>query len=576
MDAHNDQHETLPRPLAVVVAMLVAGVVISIWVGAARRGLEYDEVWTLQEYAHAPSVMRVFSDTTPNNHPLNSLLIRWVTSVLGTSEWVVRLPALIAGTCLLVGMPFVVRRMTRRWAVALLATVWVAGNAPFVHYAQTARGYSLQTLLIFAYTIFVLIASSSREQEGRYLTLAAGSGIAAMFALPNAVLFLPPVAVVDIVARAIRWRKRLTPTRERFLVREWRACVTYTALATVCAAWVVHGSVGYVDSQTKLGTHISSFSEWLHFCADMIGQLGLWPMVVLAVAGLCLSVTNRVLWTLDVATLWVFLAAWLLRGWPARAYVPLVPLVCVAAALGLCDVLARIDGKLQRGVTVAAAVLPMILLPSARRRWTPPDWKHLYAVVREAAGTNACIAYPALDGYVLAHYYAPHILVESFHHLPSTGASTLALTEAEGRMTGVDVASGRTMTILCPEQFRALAKQLPGTPVELTWYPFGPLPRRYTSQSIEQRSVYFVQLGPEERSAALEHLEKLYAESGRDRWALINPHLELVVNQSAVTVQAFLLATTNADALVRVWTNTASWASARVGFYQLIPPKTGH
>lgn len=572
-----ERHEPLPRLLAVTVVALVGVMIATIWLGAAQRGLEYDELWTLNEYAHAPTIGRIFSDTTPNNHPLNSWFIRLTTSLWGNSEMSVRLPALIAGTCLLICLPFVVHHLTQRWEVALLATAWVAGNAPLVHYAQAARGYSFQVLLILAFAALILTAYRKRDQEGSYLVLALLSGIVAMIALPTTVLFLPPVVLVDVMARARRWRRQVGLRRARILADEWRPFLAYTTLALACAVWISRGSEGFVDSQTKYGDNISSVAQWLHFCVDTIRTLRLQPIAVLAVIGSCLCLTNRTMWTLNTTTLWLFVAAWLLSGLPPRAYVPLVPFMCMAAAMGLGRILDLAGGKMRRqlrcGITVAAAILPVIGLPTAVRAWTALDWKHLVVGVRETAGPKTCIVYPVHDGYVLGYYYAPDILLESFHRLPSDAGSALVLTEAGGRMTGVDIASGRTMSIFCPERLRVSVKRVKDTVVELTWYRFDRLPREYSPERIEPQSVYFMQLGPEDRALALRHLEQLYVASGRDQWQLINPHLELVVNQSGTILQAFLLATTNADTFVREWTNTTSWSTAPVRFYQLASPK---
>ena len=57
---------------------------------------------------------------------------------------------------------------------------------------------------------------------------------------------------------------------------------------------------------------------------------------------------------------------------------------------------------------------------------------------------------------------------------------------------------------------------------------------------------------------------------------MINPHIELLVNQSGNIVQSFLLATTNVDTFVREWTNTVSRGAVPARFYQLVPPKAGN
>ncbi|MGA2139283.1 MAG: glycosyltransferase family 39 protein [Verrucomicrobiia bacterium] len=581
MDARNSLQERLSRPLRVGVSLLVGSIIVTTWLGATRRGLEYDEIWTLREYAHAPSIGRIFSDMAlANNHSLNSLLVRLTTSLLGDTELAVRLPALIAGTVLFVCVPFVVYRLTRRWEVSLLATAWITTSAPLMYFAQASRGYALQTLLVFAYTALVLEAHREPGREGRMLAAAAVVGAAAMLVVPTTVLFLLPVAVVDVATRAMRWRKGSRKQRGYFLASEGRAFVAYAALALWCAAWILHGSTELAESRAFAGIEILSVSQWVLFCGDVIRALGLRPEVILTVVGLLLCVTDGTTWTLSTTAFCPLLFAWFSRAGPPRTYVPMVPLVCMAAAMGLCRALDLVGEKIGRqvrsGIVIAAAALPLLVLPGALRSWMPLDWKHAIDAVRESAGSKACIVYPTYDGYVLTYYYAPEILLDSFHRLPGDSGSVLVLTEPGGRMTGVDVASGRTMTIFCPERLRASVKPAGKTTVELASYTISSLPREFSPQSIDPRSVYLLQLGPADRNPALRRLENLYVESGRDQWQLVNPHIELVVNQSGKIVQAFLLATTNVDTFVREWTNAVSRGAVPASFHQLVSPKTGN
>lgn len=576
----HSQREHVPGLLIIAIIAVVMGVVVTAWLGAARRGLEYDELWTLQEYAHGPSVAHIFSDmATPNNHPLSSLLIRIATACFGDSEIVVRLPSLIAGTLLWVCLPFLTHRLTQRWDAALLATGWVAANAAVFHYGETARGYSLQTLLLFTHATLVSNAYRRPEREGRMLAAAVVAGAAAMTALPTTVIFILPIALVDIVARAIRGKKRATSPRAPFLAGEWRAVTAYTALAMFCAMWISHGAAEFTDAQAKFGNGISSLSQWLRFDGETIGALGLWPMTILAVTGLFLCVGDRTLWTGNATTACALATAWLFRAFPPRAYVPLVPLVCAAGAMGLCRALdraaGRIGAKWRNALVTLAAAVPVVGLHSALLSWTPPDWKHLVEPVRDAAGPRAYIAYPAYDGYILVHYYAPDILVDTLSRSPAGDGTELVLTEPGGRITGVDIASGHTINIFCPERFRVSTKRVPGTSLDLTAYAFAQLPPRFSPRLVGPESVYFVQLGPVNKARALQSLEKLYTDSGPDRWQLINPHLEMVVNESGGILQAFLLATTNRNEFVRVGTNEVSSGSVPVSFYQLALPKAG-
>ena len=58
------------------------------------RDLEYDEIWSLEHYSGLTAA-EIFSDlATPNNHPINSLLIQWLWSGK-ENAWMIRLGSLI-------------------------------------------------------------------------------------------------------------------------------------------------------------------------------------------------------------------------------------------------------------------------------------------------------------------------------------------------------------------------------------------------------------------------------------------------------------------------------------------------
>ncbi len=574
MDALHDKRRNPAHFVVVGCTAVLVLVTTTVWSKAAKRGMEYDELWTLYRYAHAPSVQEIFSGLeTPNNHPLHSLLVRLTTRLLGDSELAVRLPALAAGTLLFICVPFAVYYLTRRWETVLLATAWIASNVPLLHFAQTARGYSLQALLLFAYAVLVLGTQQERAHERLRLAATVTLGTAAMLVLSTSVLFLAPVALADVVARAWRWWKQRSQQSTRFLVSERWAVTAHTVLALLCAGWIMRNAVGLEQARGRFGADISSVPQWFRFCGEVIGGLELWPVTVLAALGLMLW-ADRTQWTLMVAVFTPLLAAAILGAGPVRAYLPIVPLICVAAAVGLCralDALVRKTGEQFRWVVVStAAVLPLLILPAALRSGSTPDWKVLAGIVRDVAGPKACIIYPSYESYVVWHYLSPETMLDSLDRLPSNSVSTLILTEDGGRMTGVDIAAGRSGSIVCPARLRVSIRRVPGTSLELASYPLAALPSKIAPEMIETQSVYFLQLGPVDSPSAHRLLEELFVESGRDQWLLLNPHLRLARIQSDITVQAFLLATTNASALLQQSTNAMSSSSAT--FYQLVSP----
>ena len=125
---------------------------------------EYEEIWTVQHYVKIP-VGRILSDVaTPNNHVLNSLGIKFFSSWMSSDlVMAMRLPALLAFAGLFFLLLRAVLKMFAYPAArgAVLAAVLLDGM--ILHYAETARGYSLQVFFVFG-LLFALL--SYPEEDG--------------------------------------------------------------------------------------------------------------------------------------------------------------------------------------------------------------------------------------------------------------------------------------------------------------------------------------------------------------------------------------------------------------------------
>ena len=138
--------------------MALAGAVI---VGVVLRlpgltsPLNHDEVYTWVAFASKSYETIATFYPVPNNHILHSMLVRLATQILGPVEWVMRLPALVAGT-LAIGVFYMVgRSFFRDERIGLLAA-WLLALLPVhVGYSQAARGYSL-LVLFSASAVFAL------------------------------------------------------------------------------------------------------------------------------------------------------------------------------------------------------------------------------------------------------------------------------------------------------------------------------------------------------------------------------------------------------------------------------------
>ncbi len=82
-----------------------------------------------------------------NQSPVYFALVWPLTKLAGTSEFWLRLPSVLAGVALVVGVYLAMIRWTACWSAGLLAAVLVAVDRNCVFYGQEARAYALVQLV---------------------------------------------------------------------------------------------------------------------------------------------------------------------------------------------------------------------------------------------------------------------------------------------------------------------------------------------------------------------------------------------------------------------------------------------
>ena len=501
------------------------------WHGAATRGLEYDEIWTLRRYARTDTVWKVFQDlATPNNHPLHSLLVRLAAGQPVYSELRVRLPSLLAMTALLVLLPLFYYGVTRDREITLLAGAWCASSAPLLHFAQTARGYELQTLLVLLFALLVYHANPAREHasgaaEGWLLVGAVMTGIAAMLTLPTSILYLAPLAVYDLVNRWMRWRRaRTMGDGKSWAANDGKALTAHAVLAAFVIAWLWYGMEQFAAGQAVFGAPIGSVSEWLSFSGDIWVQLFGWPVIVLIACGL-LAANRRVLTVCLLGVLcFPLLAAPLTRGGPSRVYVPMIPFGMLAAAIGfvrLLDFLRNRWTVTARTVMVmVVALAPLAQLPHALARWTPMDWREVVPVLQQRLPADAYINYPAAAGYVIDYYFARKIRNEISQRVPCGAAFTLVQVDGSNGISAVDPGSFSSLAIPVATEPAANMSNLAGS--RLATYQADEVVLNSPAGQAPETGIYFAAIGPAPLETVRGILGALCATDEPRRWGVLN------------------------------------------------------
>lgn len=171
-------------------AVTVIGLVIRVW--KISQPIAYDEAYTFIHYA-TRDFRHILADySAPNNHILNTILVRFFYEVFGRQPWVVRGPALLAGILCIPAAYFAARRMFNP-RQALAGAALVALTPWFISYSVNGRGYTLVTLfsLLLANLGALLVERQSRAALTAY-------GITAALGFYTIPIFLYPMAGVSL------------------------------------------------------------------------------------------------------------------------------------------------------------------------------------------------------------------------------------------------------------------------------------------------------------------------------------------------------------------------------------------
>ncbi len=145
--------------LALLVGILVLAVVLRLVF--LFQPMRYDEAYTYNNFASVPLYIGLANYALPNNHLLHTLLVH-LTTRFGSADWLIRLPALLAGIMIVPATYALARRLHNKHT-ALLAAGLVACSSTLIEYSTNARGYSLLTLFFLLDLRLALTLIRSRD-----------------------------------------------------------------------------------------------------------------------------------------------------------------------------------------------------------------------------------------------------------------------------------------------------------------------------------------------------------------------------------------------------------------------------
>ncbi len=164
----------IERLLAILLAL--ARLVLCAY-RASHQSIVIDEAFTFNHFVDGPW-SNIYSSPDANYHVLYSILAQLSVRAFGVSELTFRLPALLAGFAMILGV-FCVLHLTTRLLVRWIAIVALSLHPLLLDFSVAARGYGLGLALLVWAIYFLMLRRY--VLAGTLLGLAAGANLTMTF-----------------------------------------------------------------------------------------------------------------------------------------------------------------------------------------------------------------------------------------------------------------------------------------------------------------------------------------------------------------------------------------------------------
>ena len=221
-------------------------VLLIITVGVVLRGImlfepiTYDEAFTYTYFATRPLYIILSDHSYPNNHVLNTILIKLFTSIVGVGNITIRLPAFVAGVACMPLFYLFVRHMFNRY-IALVALALVASSPRLIEYSALGRGYAITWLcLIVALLLGRRFAKENDLVSAMLIGVVCAIG---MWAVPTMVYSALMIYIWLIIYIMNKYKDSRIDR-----VRNWFASAIVFVIVTLllyAPMLIVNGAVGY-------------------------------------------------------------------------------------------------------------------------------------------------------------------------------------------------------------------------------------------------------------------------------------------------------------------------------------------
>lgn len=501
------------------------------------RSLEYDEIWALEHYLSLPAAEVFTTLSVPNNHSLHTLLCQYSCAVFGQTPWALRLPSFIAGILFIPAAGLIAYLLSGARMAVFMAVIFAAADGALAHYSQTARGYSLQALMVAMLIVFILCTERFRQKPRLHLAFPCGTFLCSagtILCVPTGVLFVFPLLALHGFY-LLRKEQRL-----RALLKDNIALIIFYFVLAVSVLLYYLGNYSQLKDASAHGRQIASLPDAGRFVWMLLSKLIYNPVPLLAFWALfCFRKCRPLAWAGAVFLLFPVVFALFFKAGPPRAY---LPLLAGLLPLGACGVNALSDHFRNRKV-LAILIAALAIIASgfgfhgSFKAWTPPDWKEIFLDISKNIPLNALVIYPAAESYPIIFNNRPQVVMDHFSRLAEPGRKAVAIVGSKG-ISGIDLQ--RNFRALKLPERNAVISEAGNT--EITLYPLLKL-----KQPTADSAVYIACVEPVNAPLHKAACLHLLTDKSTD-WLLLNPWLnKLSLVQNGVDLKCALLGCNSAD-----------------------------
>ena len=400
--------------------------------------LEYDEIWTLENFSRMP-VLKLFRELAlPNNQPLNSLWVKF-TVLSGLPLWSIRIHSLFAGLSAVGLAGFISYHLAGRRISAALGSMFIlALSAPDIAYSALARGYALQVFFLTLYGAGLTAAGFCRPQ-GKWkqylpeLAVAIG-GAGAVLTLPTSIVYLTAITLAAYLIRS-GWH---LPRRSMLAV------FVCGAVLTLCWCLVNYRQL---NAARGWGTSIGSFADFYGFLCVTAAQV-IGPVVLLIACVAFFTLPRKTLPLLLIIVL-PLLSAAVTNAGPPRTYIPFGCVLAIAAGCGISQAVERFKKNAAAVILVFCAVLCIWEYSWRKELWFTPDSREIF---KQTASLpySTLVVHRATNGYPVAWNNQPEIYHDFVKRLLEN-STQLLMFDGPGRINGTDSKGSESVLVVRKE-----------------------------------------------------------------------------------------------------------------------------